>query len=255
MSIDIDQLRGFISALYGDVARYPRGDFHFPTGRPLMELLGYTPSVLDQVPPRALESFAGVGHHFDLAPIRAGERVLDLGSGAGSDAFYAALAAGPSGSVVGLDMTEAMLEKARQNLGVFSLSNVSFELGHIESPSFDERTFDVIISNGVLNLTPDKASVFAEVRRLLLPGGRLLISDIVTGIELPDSVRENCELWAECIGGALEKSSYLRLIEAAGLSIQAVKNNERYQFQQDSTKNAAKKFQVQSISLLAYRKS
>lgn len=254
MSIDTEQLRGFISELYSDVARYPRGDFHFPTGRPLMELLGYAPSVLDQVPPAALESFAGVGHHFDLGPIQAGARVLDLGSGAGSDVFCAALAAGPTGHVTGIDMTEPMLEKARENLRAFSLSNVTFEFGHIESPRFDDESFDVIISNGVINLTPDKPSVFASVRRLLAPGGRLMISDIVTGVELPESVRENCELWAECIGGALEMTSYLRLIENAGLVIETVKDNERYHFKQTSTKNAAQKFQVRSISLLASRK-
>jgi ubiquinone/menaquinone biosynthesis C-methylase UbiE len=255
MNIDTEQLRGFISDLYSNVADYPRADFHFPTGRPLMELLGYSPNVLDRVPPGALESFAGVGYHFDLSPIREGQRVLDLGSGAGSDVFCAALAAGPQGGVTGLDMTPSMLDKARGNLAAFELSNACFESGHIESPPFDDESFDVIISNGVINLTPEKSKVFAQIRRLLVPGGRLVFSDIVTGVELPVSVRENCELWVECIGGALEQSQYLGIIEAAGLKIETVKNNDRYQFQQPSTKSTADKFQVRSISVLAYRSS
>jgi ubiquinone/menaquinone biosynthesis C-methylase UbiE len=255
VSIDREQLRGFVSDLYGDVARFPRGDFHFPTGRPLMERLGYDPSVLDEVPDSALESFAGVGHHFDLAPIRAGERVLDLGSGAGSDAFCAALAAGEQGEVTGLDMTDAMLEKSRASLPNFRLASVRFERGFVESPPFEDGSFDVVVSNGVINLTVDKPSVFAAIHRLLSPGGRLMFSDIVTGLELPESVRENCELWAECIGGAIEQTRYLRMIENAGLRIETVKRNERYEFSQESTRTAAQKFQVRSISVLAHRVS
>jgi SAM-dependent methyltransferase len=220
-----------------------------------MERLGYLPSVLDDVPTSALESFAGVGYHFDLEPIRAGERVLDLGSGAGSDVFYAALAAGEQGRVTGLDMTDSMLEKSRTSAQKFRLTNVSLERGYVESPPFDDGAFDVVISNGVINLTVDKPSVFAAIHRLLATGGRLMFSDIVTGVELPQSVRENCELWAECIGGAIEQSRYLRTIEDAGLKIETVKYNERYEFSQDSTRSAAQKFQVRSISVLAHRMS
>jgi arsenite methyltransferase len=254
MSIDRQQLRRSISDMYGDVARYPRGDFHFCTGRSLMELLGYSPALLDQVPTGALQSFAGVGHHLELAPIQRGELVLDLGSGTGSDVFCASLAAGPAGRAVGLEMTAAMLQKASENQAASGLSNVEFVKGYVEEPPFEPESFDCVMSNGVVNLTPDKGCVFAAVRRLLKPGGRFMFSDIVTGVDLPASVRENCELWAECIGGALEQTRYLKLIEHAGLSIDRVHRNERYEFKGQSTREAAQKFQVRSLSILAYRR-
>lgn len=253
MDIDLQELRGYISDMYTDVATLPRGKFHFPTGRPLLELLGYSPELLDKVPIGAMESFAGVGHHFGLEALREGERVLDLGSGSGTDAFFAALQVGASGSVTGIDMTEAMLEKALRNLEVSSLSNVGFKKGYAESLPLDDESFDVVISNGVINLSPVKDTVFAEIRRVLVPGGRLMFSDIVTGVELPDSVRDNCALWAECIGGAQESQRYLRMIERAGFQVEKTSPNETYSFAQDSTQDAAQKFRVHSISILARR--
>jgi ubiquinone/menaquinone biosynthesis C-methylase UbiE len=253
MDIDLQELRGYISDMYTDVATLPRGKFHFPTGRPLLELLGYSPELLDKVPIGAMESFAGVGHHFGLEPLREGERVLDLGSGSGTDAFFAALQVGASGSVTGIDMTEAMLEKALRNLELSSLSNVDFKKGYAESLPLDDESFDVVISNGVINLSPVKDTVFAEIRRVLVPGGRLMFSDIVTGVELPDSVRDNCALWAECIGGAQESQRYLRMIERAGFQVEKTSPNETYSFAQDSTQDAAQKFRVHSISILARR--
>lgn len=253
MDIDLQELRGYISDMYTDVATLPRGKFHFPTGRPLLELLGYSPELLDKVPIGAMESFAGVGHHFGLEPLGEGERVLDLGSGSGTDAFFAALQVGASGSVTGIDMTEAMLEKALRNLELSSLSNVDFKKGYAESLPLDDESFDVVISNGVINLSPVKDTVFAEIRRVLVPGGRLMFSDIVTGVELPDSVRDNCALWAECIGGAQESQRYLRMIERAGFQVEKTSPNETYSFAQDSTQDAAQKFRVHSISILARR--
>lgn len=253
MSIDLTELRGYISDLYTDVARFPRGDFHFPTGRPVMEKLGYAPQVLDRIPSTALESFAGVGHHFELDPLKPGERVLDLGCGAGSDVFHAAVQVGPSGKVVGIDMTERMLEKCKKSLDGHGSMNVEFIAGHIEALPFDEGSFDCVISNGVINLTPRKADVFRSVARVLVPGGRFMFSDMVTGVELPKSVRESCELWAECIGGAEEQNSYLGQLGDAGLTVANVVENA-YEFNSDSTRNAAQKFQVRSISVLAYRK-
>jgi ubiquinone/menaquinone biosynthesis C-methylase UbiE len=150
-------------------------------------------------------------------------------------------------------MTEAMLEKARSNLEVSSLSNLSFRKGYAESLPLDDQSFDVVISNGVINLSPVKDTVFSEIHRVLVPGGRLMFSDIVTGVELPDSVRDNCALWAECIGGAQESKRYLRQIEKAGFKIEKTSPNESYSFSQDSTETAAQKFQVHSISILARR--
>ena len=253
MEIDLQELRGYIADMYSDVALLPRGKFHFPTGRPLLELLGYAPELLDKIPIGAIESFAGVGYHFGLEPLKEGERVLDLGSGAGTDAFFAALHVGAAGSVIGVDMTDAMLEKAQENLELSSLSNVRFQKAYAESLPFDDESFDVVISNGVINLSPAKETVFAEIHRVLAPGGRLMFSDIVTGVELPDSIRDNCALWAECIGGAQESQRYLRLIEKANFTIEATSQNERYRFAQDSTLSTAEKFRVHSISILAHR--
>jgi arsenite methyltransferase len=250
MSVQLDELRGFVSDMYSDVARFPRAEFHFPTGRPIMERLGYPREMLERIPKESLESFAGVGYHFGLAPLGEGEHVLDVGSGAGSDVFYAALRVGERGRVAGLDMTDAMLEKAGKSLARLGLSHVSFHKGHAEAVPFDDASFDCVISNGVINLSPQKPTVFAGIRRVLKPGGRLMFSDIVTGVELPDSVRENCELWAECIGGAEQEQRYLHLIEQAGLQLERVVHND-YAFIQESTINAAKKFQVRSISVLA----
>lgn len=253
MNIDLQELRGYIADMYTDVATLPRGKFHFPTGRPLLELLGYSPELLDKIPIGATESFAGVGYHFDLEPLREGERVLDLGSGAGTDAFFAALQVGAKGRVTGIDMTEAMLDKALRNLEVSLLANVSFQKGYAESLPLDDESFDVVISNGVINLSPVKDTVFSEIHRVLVPGGRLMFSDIVTGVELPDSVRDNCALWAECIGGAQESQRYLRLIERAGFKIEKTSPNDSYAFTRGSTQNAAQKFRVRSISILARR--
>lgn len=255
MDINLEELRGYISDMYTDVAQLPSGDFHFPTGRRLLEQLGYSKALLNQIPNGAIESFAGVGHHFDLEPLRTGERVLDLGSGAGTDAFFAALSVGPSGRVIGLDMTQAMLDKARGNLETSSLSNLSFQDGYAESIPLDDESFDVVMSNGVINLSPAKDQVFSEVYRVLVPGGRLMFSDIVTGVELPDSVRENCTLWAECIGGAEEARRYLQLIETSGLQVEKYQPNDSYRFTQESTLSVAEAFRVHSLSILARKPS
>jgi arsenite methyltransferase len=251
--IELQQLRGYISDMYSDVARFPRGDFHFPTGRPIMERLGYAQKWLDRLPAKAMESFAGVGHHFDLDPLREGERVLDLGSGSGSDAFHAALQVTPAGRVVGIEMTEAMLVKARGIAEAEAIARVEFVKGHIEELPFEAGSFDCVISNGVINLAVDKAAIFAGAFRVLAPGGRLMISDIVTGVELPKSVRENCQLWAECIGGAVEQRQYLDLISASGLQVATHAVNDEYRFVQEATASAAERFKVRSISVLAFK--
>lgn len=254
MSIQVQELRGFISDMYSDVARFPRAEFHFATGRPLMEQLGYPASMLDRIPTTAIESFAGVGFHFGLDPLREGESVLDVGCGAGSDTFFAALAVGAQGRAVGVDMTDAMLDKARESAVASGLDNVRFDKAYAEELPFEAASFDCVISNGVVNLSPDKAAVFCGINRVLKPGGRLMLSDIVTGVELPPSVRENCELWAECIGGAELEQRYLRIIEKGCFRVERVVQND-YGFLQQSTIDAAKKFKVHSISLVATKVS
>ncbi len=252
MTVDLTELRGYISDMYADLANLPRGDFHFGTGRPLLEGLGYDTEKLEQIPTGAIESTASVGYHFDLEPLREGEKVLDVGCGAGCDCFYASLHVGESGSVVGVDMTEAMHAKALKNRERFDRSNVDFVLGLAESLPFDDASFDVVVSNGVINLTPEKEVVFDELARILRPGGRTMFSDLVTGVELPRSVRENCALWAECIGGAQERNRYLRMLSSAGFAVEEVVDND-YAFRHESTTKVARQFQLQSISVLAHR--
>lgn len=254
MNINVDDLRGHVKKMYCSVARTPRADFHFPTGRPILEALGYPKTILDRIPERAVESFAGVGYHFDLDPLKEGEAVLDIGSGAGTDLFYAALQVGPKGRAVGLDMTDEMLEKARANRRGGDFPQVSFEKGFAEMAPFSDGAFDVVISNGVINLSPDKGKVFSEIRRVLRPSGRLMFSDIVTGVDLPAEVQADTELWAECIGGAMEEKAYLREIERAGLKIVRTRLNTPYAFTKDSTQRAAKKYQVRSLSVLAVKR-
>ena len=252
MTIDLAELRGYISDMYADVALLPRGDFHFPLGRELLERLGYEPANLDQIPEAAVESCVAVGYFFDLAPLEDGEDVLDLGCGAGTDVFYAALSM-HGGSVTGLDMTEAMVEKSQKSAEALGLDNVRFVQGHIESLPFEDASFDVVLSNGVPNLSPQKERLLSEIHRVLRPGGRVMIADIVTGVHLPQSIRDNCELWAECIGGAEEEQSYLGLFGRAGLRVDTVRPNERYSFTRGSTLSAAEKFRVRSISFVAYK--
>ena len=253
MNINVEELRGHVKKMYCSVARTPRADFHFPTGRPILEDLGYPKEILDRIPDRAVESFAGVGYHFNLDPLKKGEAALDVGSGAGTDVFYAALQVGPSGSVAGLDMTDEMLEKARANQKLGDFPHVRFEKGYAENMPFRDGEFDAVISNGVINLSPDKEKVFREVHRVLRPSGRLMFSDIVTGVVLPLDVQADTELWAECIGGAMEEKAYLKEIERACFKIVKTRLNEKYLFTKESTLRAASKYQVRSLSILAVK--
>jgi ubiquinone/menaquinone biosynthesis C-methylase UbiE len=251
MPVISSELEAKVKAMYSDVAENPGGEFHFEMGRALAERLGYRASELDGIPPQAIESFAGVGCFFHLLDEMQGARVLDLGSGSGMDSFIAALISGPAGSVVGLDMTDAQRAKAeslRQRAGV---RNVHFVKGYIDAAPFENGSFDVVISNGVINLAVDKPAVFREIARLLAPGGRLAIADIVTDVPLPETIACNTTLWAACIGGAWQVQRYQQAIEAAGLRIVAEQANEQYRFLSDNAQGATKKFGVRSVSLRA----
>ena len=171
--------------MYREVAEEPHKEFHFETGRPLAERLGYPTDDLDRVPAAAIDSFAGVGYYFDLAAITDGETVLDLGSGSGTDTFVAGLRSGPGGRVIGVDMTDAQLDKATALARDGGFDRVEFRKGYIERPPVEDGSVDVVISNGVINLSPDKAAVFAAAARALRPGGRLALADIVGERELP----------------------------------------------------------------------
>jgi arsenite methyltransferase len=248
--VDGAELRGHVRAMYSLVARDPGADFHFEVGRDVAERLGYPAALLDSVPAEALASFAGVGHFFDLAAIGPGESVLDLGSGSGTDAFIAASLAGAGGTVIGVDMTEAQLVKARR-LGA-GWSQLGFLEGYVEDPPGAPESFDVVISNGVINLAPDKASVFAAAARLLRPGGRLALADIVSSREIAERTRGNVALWAACIAGAAVQVDYLEAIEAAGLKVKIVRENP-YAFLSPRARDAAEKYGVTSVSVLAVK--
>jgi ubiquinone/menaquinone biosynthesis C-methylase UbiE len=179
---------------------------------------GYTREQLDQVPVEAVNLSLGCGNPTAMASLRPGQVVLDIGSGAGIDAFYAARRVGPQGRVLGLDMTPAMIERARQSAAAAGLDNVEFRLGQAEAMPIEDGTVDVILSNCVINLAEDKGRVFEEAYRVLKDGGRLSISDMVTGGPLPMDLRSDAQMWAGCINGALPEQEYLDLVTQAGFS-------------------------------------
>jgi SAM-dependent methyltransferase len=194
VEIDVDLLKREIRKTYASVSQEPEKDFVFPTGRPWAEDLGY-PRELSDVPDGAVESFAGVANPFSLGRLAPGERVLDLGSGAGTDSFVAALMVGPEGRVTGIDMTPEMLAKARGAAEEMQATNVKFVQGEGESLPFADASFDVVISNGVIDLIPDKDAVFAELYRVLAPGGRLQIADVTIQSPVSEEGRRNIDLW------------------------------------------------------------
>jgi ubiquinone/menaquinone biosynthesis C-methylase UbiE len=252
-SLDVEKLERAVKNVYGDVAETPNEEYHFEMGRELAEQLGYPAEDLDRIPGDALDSFAGVGYHFDLAGLEEGEDVLDLGSGSGTDVFVAALHVGETGSVTGLDMTDEQLGKARQLRDEAGMDNVSFEKGYIEDLPFEDGTFDVVISNGVINLSPDKEQVFEEVHRVLTSGGRLAISDIISERLMPESIKSDADLWAACIGGAEQVDRYTSIVENAGFEVMDLRDNTQYEFVSDQATNACQKYGVKSVSLGAHR--
>ena len=252
-SLDVERLERAVKSVYRDVAETPNEEYHFEMGRELAERLGYPVSDLDRIPAQALDSFAGVGYHFDFADLREGDDVLDLGSGSGTDVFVAALRVGESGSVTGLDMTDQQLTKARRIRDEAGMDNVSFERGYVEDAPFDDGAFDAVISNGVVNLSPDKRNVFEEANRVLAAGGRLALSDIISEKVMPESIKNNEDLWAACIGGAEQVDRYTALIEESGFEVAAVRDNTQYEFVSEQAANACQKYGVKSISLGAHK--
>ena len=211
-----DVILDAVRAMYTDVATAPGKEFHFPTGRRACELVGYPRELLDQVPSEAVESFAGVGYPFQAGVIRPGDRVLDIGSGSGTDTLIASRLVGPAGRVIGLDMTAAMRSKLAANVTRATASNVDVLDGNAEAIPLPAAAVDVVTTNGVINLVPDKAAAFREMYRVLAPGGRVQLADIVVHVPPSDACRAQPQLWAECIVGAVSEVEYLRLFEAAG---------------------------------------
>jgi SAM-dependent methyltransferase len=206
-----------VRRMYTDVALMPAHEFHFPTGRRACEFVGYPAEQLDRLPTTAVESFAGVGYPFAAGVIRPGDTVLDIGSGSGTDALIAASLVGTDGCVLGLDLTEAMREKLRANAAAAGAANVTVLAGNAEAIPLPDASVDVVTSNGVLNLVPDKARAIGEVARVLRPGGWLQLADIVVRTLPSEACRSHPELWAECIVGATTAESYAAEFGAAGL--------------------------------------
>ena len=192
---DVETLRREVQLKYTEVADNPELTFHFHHGRPLAKMLGYPMDMVDAMPDQAVESFAGVGNPFSVGDILAGETVIDLGSGAGFDCFIAGQAVGPTGKVIGIDMTDAMLSRSRDTARIMGLDQVEFRQGFIEDLPVEDASVDVAISNGVINLCPDKYAAFREIFRTLKPGGRLNLADIVVQIEVPTEAKEDVDIW------------------------------------------------------------
>ncbi len=190
-----ETLRAAIQDEYREVAEDPRKGFHFHTGRPLTEIVGYKDEWLAGVSESAIESFAGTGNPFAMGELASGENVVDVGSGGGIDALVAARMVGPGGQVVGIDMTPAMLERARAAAAESGIDNVEFREAYMEEIPVSDGWADVVISNGVLNLTPDKQKTLGEMHRVLRPGGRLQIGDILVNREVSEAAKQKIDLW------------------------------------------------------------
>jgi arsenite methyltransferase len=195
IGLDVEVLKSEIKKTYASVSQEPEKDFVFPTGRSWAADLGYPEDLLGRVPETAAESFAGVANPFSLGNLEPGERVLDLGCGAGTDSLVAAQMVGPEGGVSGIDMTPEMLSKARRAAEEMGAQNVEFLEGEAERLSFPDESFDVVISNGVIDLVPDKDAVFSELHRVLKPGGRVQLADVTIQNPVSEEGRRNIDLW------------------------------------------------------------
>jgi SAM-dependent methyltransferase len=216
LNVNIEELRASIREEYSAVANEPERGFHFHTGRKLASILGYREEWLDMLPSSAIESMAGTGNPFSLGELKPGEYVLDCGSGSGTDSLIAARMVAPNGRVIGVDMTPEMLSKARNNALAAGMTNVEFREGYLESLPVPDAWADVVISNGVLNLVPDKEAALLEMYRVLKPGGHIQIADIALQKPVPEDAKGDVTLWTGCIAGGLLKVQLERKVAAVG---------------------------------------
>lgn len=240
-----------VQEMYEDVAATPTKEFHFPTGRSSCLFIGYPEEELDALPNEAVESFAGVGYPFLGSGIEPGDTVVDVGSGSGVDALIAASKAGPNGVVYGVDMTPAMIEKARDTIRNAGVDTIELLEGRADDLPLDDDAVDVLTSNGVFNLVPDKERAFREAYRILRPGGRLQIADIVLSEPVSESSKADAELWAECIVGAEPEDEYLDVIRSVGFEDVAVLDRLDYfaRSADESTRNVASSLGAHTIVL------
>ena len=241
--------------MYTAVACEPGQQFHFPTGRAACELLGYPPDCLAALPEAALESFAGVGYPFAAGVIREGDRVLDVGSGSGTDALISARLVGPRGRVYGLDMTEQMRAKLRATAAAAGVANLEVLEGDAEAIPLPDASVDVVTSNGVLNLVPDKPRAIAEIHRVLKPGGRLQLADIALARPVAERFRQDPQLWAECVVGAVEEERYLALLRDAGFEgVERIADLDYFSLSSSAkTREVARLFNAHSVALRAQK--
>lgn len=251
LSLDERSILDAVQEMYEDVAVCPTKEFHFPTGRSACLYVGYPEAELDAIPASAVESFAGVGYPFLAGVIRPGDAVVDVGSGSGVDVLIAALKTGSAGTVTGVDMTPAMIAKARENIHKAGMDHVRIVEGRADDLPLDDASADVVTSNGVVNLVPDKETAFREMYRILKPGGRIQISDIVLSKPVSGTSKANPQLWAECIVGAEPEDVYLDLVRAAGFENVAVIDRLDYfaRSSNESTRKAAQGLGAHTVVL------
>jgi arsenite methyltransferase len=242
-----------VQSLYTEVATRPDKAYHFPLGLEALRYLGYPDEDLQKLPPTATESFAGVGYPHAADVIRPGDTVLDIGSGSGTDVLFASLKVGPSGKVYGLDITPAMIAKARANIANMGARNVQILEGDATKIPLPDGSLDVVTSNGVLNLVPDKPAAFREIFRVLKRGGRLQLADIVVQTDVGAVCGLNPQLWADCIGGAAVELEYITTIRGAGFQDVRVLRRMDYfeKSSSESTKRITKTFGAESVVLAA----
>ena len=255
INFNVGYLRDQVRSTYTQVASDPHGHFHFHRGADYARnFLGYDRDELAAIPTLATERFAGVGNPLDIGPVQPGMTVLDHACGAGMDLLLAAGRVGPTGRVIGVDMTPSMVECTRQAAEKAGISaRVDVHQGFYEELPVDDETVDIVISNGVLNLAPDKRIVLAEMYRVLKPGGRIYLADVVVQRELTEQTRQNPDLWAACVAGALVESELVELAGETGFTGGAV--TKRFNCFYDTTAEAkvAKELFIQSVNFIAHK--
>jgi arsenite methyltransferase len=211
-----DEIKEAVRDKYGAVAKDPCAAFNFPVGKAFALKVGYPKEILDKLPSSLWESFTGANNPQPFVELKEGEKVLDLGCGAGLDIYFYAKAVGVSGKVYGLDISEEMVDKAKKNMEAVGIKNTEIKCGHSDNLPFQDNFFDVVASNGIYNLSPDREKVMQEVFRVLKPGGRTVFCEIVLKDKLPEDIRKNIDDWFRCIGGALPEKEFLAMMENVG---------------------------------------
>jgi SAM-dependent methyltransferase/TusA-related sulfurtransferase len=245
-----------VRAMYTAVAVEPEQGFHFPVGRAACEYVGYPAHVLDQLPPSAVESFAGVGYPFAAGVVQPGDTVLDIGSGSGTDSILACRLVGPTGIVYALDLTAAMRDKLRLTAARAGATNLRILEGDAEASPLDNESVSAVTSNGVINLVPDKRRAVMEIARVLRPGGRLQIADILLATPVGDACRSDPQMWAECVVGATTEGDFISLLEDAGLVVEVLSHLDYFAASSSAeTRKVAACFGAQTAVLRARKPS